>query len=348
MRVAGDAEQCRRTGRQLLHAAEALGRTSEEVRAVWDGVPSWTGTAADAWAGQVLARARTALSVADRLAATGRALQEHADALDHLQSRAGRLVAEVVSEGLAISADGVVRVPERPRVLALDEADRRFHLERLQAGFTARARRLRTAELEAHDRLGRGLDRLGQPAVVAPGGLPVGWWDAPPPLVEGAVGATSRGSGGAALAARGALRALPAVGPVYAVAVDMSVGGRSAPEAVGRAVVSTAAGVGAVAALGTFAAGAAALAAAPVVVPVLVAAAAGVAVLTALDAALPAAAVDVRRTDPQVRPQPLPRPGEPPRASPAGCAPRPPAGRPVRRPEPAPQAPPAPPAPAVP
>ena len=314
MRVTGDPAGCRLTSGQLRRVAEAVGEQADTVRAMRQGVPSWSGQAADAWAGAVLAHSETGRALADRAAGAARALARHADALARLQDRARSLAAQAAAAHLVMDDTGWIGEPAHPLLGALLLPDPEWALllperEAVRQDLLARVRALRQDEGDAHDDLARDLRRLADPVTAGGSPLPVSWWDGPPVVVEGVAGALARGSGipvAAASASGKVLRSLPYLGAGYALTVDVGVKGSPVDEAVARTAVGSAAGLGAAAAVGAAAAGAAL----PVVVPVLLAAAAGVAAVAVFDTVLASVRDDPdrRRTDP-VRPRPAPTTG---------------------------------------
>lgn len=320
MRVSGDAEGCRGTARELRRAAAAIWQQADSVREMRQGVSSWTGQAADAWAARVLAHAESGRALADRVAAVAEVLLLHALALEGLQARGRRLADQAGAVGLRMDDTGWIEPPVQPvagtgLVPAVEWDVLRPRLDAVREELLGRVRFVQEEEREAHERLARDLGRLGGRA--AGGGLPalVSWWDAPPIVLEGGLGTLARSAAAPAAAAafgRGLVRGLPVVGAGWSVAVDVGVKDAPLQEAVARSAVGTAAGIGAVAAVGATVTGAAAVAAAPVVVPIAVAAVATVAAVSLFDQVLVRTRDPDRRATSPVRPAPPHVPGRQP------------------------------------
>ena len=291
MRVKGDADGCARAGATLLRTATPVGSAAATLQQARWSQPGWIGAAAQGWARLSGAQATDGFALADRIAAAGRALLQHASTLEELQLRAGRLRAEAHDAGLDLDDDGQIRPialffgpPSSP--LQLQAALLLSHRQDVRAQLLSRIAILREEQTLANERLTRALSGVGSAPGCGPDpGSGVSWaptwWDLPPVavgLVAHSMPASWSGPTGPVLK-----RALGHVGPVlrnapgaavvsfgYGVAVDTTVNDLPMRQAVEKNGLATAAGTATAVAVGL------GIAAAPVSVPVLVAGGAAV------------------------------------------------------------------------
>lgn len=112
MRISGDAEQCARAGVTLLRTATSISTAAQALQQTRWSHPGWLGTAAQGWSSLSGAQATNGFALADRIAAAGRALLQHAEALEELQQRARGLRTEALDAGLDLDDDGWIRPVE--------------------------------------------------------------------------------------------------------------------------------------------------------------------------------------------------------------------------------------------